>query len=226
MSSIKSFENLQLTLILLVLFPTTVYGNWPGDFIIRGLKQGDQSHSEKFNPGVQLDLFADDDYAATELLFILERTGIKSNLPEEMFKRLRDARRNPSWLFHSPFRPLRKTNKSASLHHNLSISHLLKLTHYRSAIDVLRSDDVYRVFFFSLFDPSKVHIDDLFVGLRVHNLPAYQEIGFDEVREIATHIQTTGIWDEWLLFKDMAEQAISEGHLKAGIIDIEAGFLI
>ncbi len=186
--------------ICLILFSTTAYGNWLGIFTpaLKKAKRGDEYDFERFSRERQLELFSDDDYATAELRFILERAGIRNDLPEEMFERLKSARKNPSELFCLKSFGL-NLNRSAHRHTNLFMFHLSELSRYGSAIDVLQSDDIYRIFFFSLFDPSDVrHINGLFVGLRVHGFPHYEEIGFDEINEIANHVQTTGIWEEWV----------------------------
>ena len=204
------FKNTGLYLCyLMIVFSTKVHANWVGDIRVTA-------------KGFQESLFSADDLARTELLFILEKLKIRGDLPESVLKELADARENPSRLFYSP--GFRKEKKGKGINWespNSDVSYLLK---YQSAIDVLQSD-VHRIVFFSLFDPS--HSDQigyLFGGLRVHRIP-HTEIGFDEIVEIADFIRTNDMWDDWILFRGMAEQAILDGHLKVEIVDIEAAFI-
>ena len=197
-----------LLLIFLILSSTTTYGGWPGDI------------GPKIKGVFQKNLFSPENYARTELSFILKRNGIRDDLPEEILKEFMDARENPSKLFESwGFREIETNQVLYSEHTEAALS----IKNYRSALEVLQSK-VHRDFFFSLFDPGNLdHLGDLFMGLRAHQVP-YREISFEEALEISRLIRTDPMWDEWVLFRKMAEQAVSKGQLKVGVIDIEASF--
>ena len=189
--------------IFLILFSITTYADWP-ILVTKGMADLIQRspHLKKV--------------AKLETLSILERLKIRADLPKKTFDNFKDARNNPSRLFYSM--NFRKVKKDAySSHPDVDV---LSLSGYRSAIEVLQSD-IHRAFFFSLFDPSDMnHVEGLFMGLRAHQI-THTEIGFDEALEISRLIGTDTMWDEWVLFKEMAEQAISEGQR---VIDIEASF--
>ncbi len=228
MSFFKICKNFGLISILMMC-SITVHANWP-QLILDNLDEVARAN----------DLFRK--AAESKLLSILKRLNIKrEDLPEEVFEELKYAIENPSRLFY--YRGFRKIKEKyrvpldqvppeyrhtaenmrdydwESPHFDVS-----QLLNYRSAIEVLQSD-IHRAFFFSLFDPlNSDHVEGLLKGLRVHRV-SHTEIGFDEVVEIADFIQTNNMWDDWILFRGMAKQAISDEHLKVEIVDIEAAFI-
>ena len=212
MSFFKVFKNLGLISLFLMMCSITVHAH------IITLVTGPKGFR-----GVELKGLQDPDISDAEFIDILDQLDIRinTNLPSDVLQEFKDTGGDPTRLFRS--KNFRKTQKGAYLAG--PDNDVFSLNHYRSAIEVLQSEN-HAAFFFSLFNPRDMEqVDGLFLGLRVHKI-AHREIGHDETMEIANQLRTTNLWEEWVQFKGMAmaEKAFSEGQLRVGVIDIEASF--
>ena len=202
MNLFKKIISLKLIFIFLLLFSIKIYASW-----------------DVFVGWSVRVLLEDPNLSYKEFRSVLEELKIETDLSDEVLEELKNTEGDAARLFRS--KNFRKTKKNAYL--SGPDNDVFSINNFRSAIDVLQSK-VHRDFFFSLFDPSDMgQVDGLFLGLRVHRIP-HREIGLDETMEIARQLRETSMLEEWVLFRDMAQQAVSEDRLRVSVTDIEASF--